>query len=184
MRKQEQGSRPRAGGRERGVMRRPIVWALALGAAAVVAGGVWPQSLPADAETQKAEELQALCETDQAYHRRARALQDLITLDTSAAHKSLEALAASKDELLAVQAMSAIGRADYSGAKSFLKKCFGDTKRSDHTRTAALASYCAAEHRSGASWSEIKDNCKGASSTDTVLDSARDALKSKLWGEK
>ena len=168
----------------RGLARRPVVWAIAVAAGALFAAGVWPKSLPADAETRQVADLQALCETDHAHHRRAQAIDELAAIDSSTSRKALEALAASSDERLAVQAMSAIGRADYSGAKTFLKKVLADTKRSAPMRGAALSAYCLAEHKGGAKWADIKSNCASSDSKDTAIDDVRDAVKAKLWGKE
>ena len=148
------------------------------------AAGLWPKSLPASAETGRVEELQTICEEDHAFHRRAQALQELAEIDSSASRKALEALATSKDSGLSVQAISTIGRSDYSGAKTYLKGLLGDTKRSTGLRGAALSAYCLAEHKGGAKWADIKSNCASTDAKDTALDGVRAAVKAKLWGKE
>lgn len=44
-------------GRTRGLARKPVLWGIALAVGALVAGGVWPEGLPADAEPRQVKQL-------------------------------------------------------------------------------------------------------------------------------
>ncbi len=172
-----------AGAASRGRANRPILWALGLAAGALVAGGVWPDSLPADAETRKCSDLQALCETDQAWHRRAVAFRELASINSKDSRAALEALADSKDERVAAQALAQIARSNLDGADKKLKAVIEDTKRSAVARSFAVTAWCAKEKRAGRSWNDVKSYLDSKCSVGSAADAAK-AAKASLWGEK
>lgn len=108
-----------------------------IGVAAV--GGALAWHVHARAAADEASARQANCEQTMGYHRRARLLEQLVLLDCSASQDALEELATSSDGKLAIQALSAIGRTDYSAGKAKASDIAEDLKRSDFVRVMVAA---------------------------------------------
>jgi hypothetical protein len=165
--------------KRRGRVKVAVAAGVALSAFAVA--GLW---FRAEASSERVDALRALCEEDRAFHRRAAALAELGEIDSSASRQALEALAASKDDRLAAQAVAAIGRANYSGAKGKLETVLGDAERSDLVRGTALAALARAEKADGRSAADFEARVEAKASGSAALEDGVDALSAKVFGAR
>jgi hypothetical protein len=130
----------------------------------------------------RAEVLQTILESPAAYNRKLMAIEELRQLTTTNdARQRLETLADSSDDTVARMAISAIGRASYTGARTKLDGIYVDTARSDAARGAALAIVCSKESRAGSSWSSVRNWVRANAGTNTNLSSLADSLKARFW---
>ena len=140
------------GRKDPGAMRR--WWVVATTAAgAVVLAGFWPA---AEATPTQVESLTAELESPAGEYRKAMKIEELRTIDSSAARAALSNLADSADDRLAMLAIRALGRSATSSAISKVAGTYADTGRSDLVRATALAVWCQKKSDAGQSWSDIK----------------------------
>ncbi|MCG3134769.1 MAG: hypothetical protein HMLKMBBP_02131 [Planctomycetes bacterium] len=157
--------------------RRLMLFALAAGAAALVAPGI------SSAADKRVAELQAIAETG-GRSRRLAAIDELVRKDSSESRGALEALAASRDAELASLALLAIGRADYSGARTKLADAAGDAKRSDAARAAALTAWLRAEEKDGKSWDAVNGTAESKAGSNDLLKDVLSAVKKARFDAK
>lgn len=105
--------------------------------------------------------------------RRAKAIDDLVKLDSADSRKALATLAGSSNEELAALAMFALGRSGTTGDRQALEGVIEDTKRSDNARAVALTAWCALKERDGAKWDDLKTYVDGkCAKNDALTDTA------------
>ncbi len=150
-------------------------------AAAIVVGGtfvLWP---PAHATDSRAHDLGVFLESQAGESRKTMAIEELRKIDTSESRTILSNLAASKSDRVAMLALRALARADFSGARTTITGVFEDTARSDLARGTALAVWCQLRKTDGASWSDIRTYVHQKAGTNTHLCALYGALVAKLW---
>ena len=152
---------------------------LAVGCAAVILGPAGD----ATAEQDEVSALVALCNSPIGYHRKAMAIDTLLAMDSGSGRSAIADLAGSSDDRVAVLALAAMGRGDYSGARSTLLTCLADGDRSDIARTAALTAWCRLRKDDQASWASVNSAVSEAVSGNDRLTAALAAVQSKLWGD-
>jgi HEAT repeat protein len=161
--------------KRRGRVKVAVAAGLALGGL-----GLLGLQLRAEARSERADALRKACETDEAYHRRAAALRDLVEMDTADAREALAALAGSKDERLAVQALSALAREDSTASVQAIESVLADDDRSRLVRGAALASLAAIDKRAERTSSSAVTAAK--SDADPFVREMGDALERGQFG--
>jgi len=169
----------KSGRRSAGIGRNAVVAAFAVGV--LIVAGFWPS---ADATPSQAGKLDALIRSPIGDNRRRAAIDQLSKLDSDEARTKLKALADSPDDRVAVLAIGALCRADFSGAEAQVKSVFEDAHRSDLARGMALVAYCEARKKHGSSWTNIKSYVKQKAGNDRVLKDQYAASKAKLWASE
>jgi hypothetical protein len=151
---------------------------LTTAAVAVVAVGLWPD---AAATPSRSQVLTTICTSPGGECKKLLAIEELCSIDTSVSRDALSGLADGADERVAVMAIGALCRRDFSGARAKVMQIFGDTNRSEFTRMAAMTAYCCVQYRDGKTWTQIKRYVKDTAGTNTRLRAQWADLKSKFW---
>lgn len=160
-------------------------WSLfAVGIAVVGFVAVYGWQVGAQASPNRAADLKATCERGGAHHTRGAALRDLVELDSAASHEALEALADATDDRLASQAIAALGRAGYAGAKTKLASIVADEDRSEFVRSMAITAALRAEKRDGATKTSVRSAFATECGKSAALDDAAKATRDHLWGAR
>ena len=136
----------------------------------------------AQARSQRVKDLVALCNSGVGVNRKSMAMDELCDLDTSEAREALEELADSADDKTATLALAAIGRENYSGAKTKLEAVFESSRRSDVARCAALGAICRLEEAADKDWSDIESYVDGHCGTNTAPCAMSDAIEDAVFG--
>lgn len=152
---------------------------LALVCAVVVVG---PRLTASADQADEIAQLEGLCGSPVGLNRKLVALDALRAMDTTASRAAVARLAANSDDRTAVAAISAMGRGDWSGARSALLGIFGSTSRSDTARTAAMIAWCRLRKADGATWAQISSGLEEAAGQNARLTAALSATEARLWG--
>jgi hypothetical protein len=147
-------------------------------AAAALLLGTWPR---AEATPTRVESLTAELESPAGEYRKAMKIEELRTIDSSAARTALSGLADSADDRLAMLAIRALGRNATSSATSKVAGIYEDTSRSDLVRATALAVWCQIKADAGRTWADGKTWVKSTAGTDTALRAQYAACKARHW---
>jgi hypothetical protein len=167
----------RNGRKDAGAVRRRWLVAAA-GAGAIVMAGFWPS---AEATPTRVEALTAELESPAGEYRKAMKIEELRTIDSSAARTALAGLADSADDRLAMLAIRALGRNATSSAKSTVAGIYEDTDRSDLVRATALAVWCQIQADAGRTWADGKSWVKSIAGTNSRMCSQYAACKARHW---
>jgi hypothetical protein len=159
------------------VLSRLVVW---MAGAGLIGSMFWYREVRADGD--RVAEIQAICEGECAYHTRAPLLRELLELDSTAAREALADLADHGDPKVATQAIAALGRAEYGGAKTKLAAIVADGNRSNHVRSMAATAHLRADKRGGVSEATAETRFSSTCSANAAVSAARDAACDKLWG--
>ncbi len=144
----------------------------------LVVTGFWPS---AEATPTRVESLTAELESPAGDYRKAMRIEELRTIDSSAARTALSGLADSADDRLAMLAIRALGRNATSSAITKVAGIYADTGRSRVVRSTALAVWCQIQASAGRSWANGKSWVKSNAGNDQALQDAYAACKAKLW---
>jgi len=166
----------RPGKRGRG---RLIAAAVAAGAMLLV--GYWPA---AEATTSRAQQLDALLRAPGGESRKAQAIEELRKIDSTVARDELKDLADCTDDRVAMLALRALGRANFSGAKTKIAGVYEDETRSDVVRATALAVWCQLQKDAGRSWANGKVWVRSHAGTNSLLCEQYAATKARLWANE
>lgn len=168
----------RYGRRERGTVRRRWLIAASGAVGVLVVASFWPV---AEATPTRVEALTAELESPAGEYRKAMKVEELRTIDSSAARTALSNLADSDDDRLAMLAIRALGRSGTSGAISKVAGVYADTNRSELVRATALAVWCQKKADAGRSWADIKSWVKSTAGTNARMGAQYAACKARHW---
>ncbi len=112
------------------------------------------------------------------------ALEKLRRLGTHEAVDALGGLTESRDNRLAIYALSSLARSGSAGAERKIQAVYQDAERSDALRTMALALWCRKRAKDGASWEEIRGFVEAGAGSNTELLDAAASLQKSLFATK
>jgi hypothetical protein len=144
----------------------------------LVVSGIWPA---AEATPTRVESLTAELESPAGEYRKAMKIEELRTIDSTAARTALANLADSADDRLAMLAIRALGRNATSSAKSKVAGIYEDTDRSDLVRATALAVWCQIQADASRTWADGKTWVKTTAGTNSRMRSQYAACKARHW---
>ena len=159
--------------------RKAVLAVLAVGVVAVA--GFWPA---AEATTSRAQQLDALLRAPGGESRKAQAIEELRKIDSTAARDELKDLADCTDDRVAMLALRALGRANFSGARTKIAGVYEDETRSDVVRATALAVWCQLQKDAGRSWANGKVWVRSYAGTNSLLCEQYAATKTRLWANE
>lgn len=112
------------------------------------------------------------------------ALERLRRLGTHEAAAALEGLSESRDNRLAILALSALARSGSAGAERKIQSVYQDAARSDVTREMALTLWCRKRAKEGATWEEVRGFAEAGAGSNTELLSTAAWLHSTQFAKK